>query len=159
MVYCTLVLRFLPQRTYQGNYMNALQKVAWVELIVSLVAVATALALYPWFGDHAAGAIWILGLLGICPLIMLQEKGEVVSDERDRAIELRSTYWGQGAAWLLLSLSILAVGMWHSWIGQEVPAKYVIALVYIHLAVYFAVKGAYSLVCYGRSERAAQTGT
>ena len=135
--------------------MSALQKVAWVELVVSLAAISAALALYPWIGDRAAGALGILGLLGICPLFMIEKKNEVISDERDREIELRSKFWGFGVAWMFLSLSILAVAMWHSWSEQEIPTKYVIALVYIQFAICFGVKGAYSLMRYGSGRRAA----
>ena len=135
--------------------MNALQKIAWVEVIVSLAAIFVAIALYPWIGDQAAGAMGILGLLGICPLFMLKKKNEVVSDERDRAIEIRAKYWGFGVAWMFLSLSVLVVAMWHSWSQQEIPAKFVFALVGIQFGIFFAVKGAYSLVRYGSVQRAA----
>ena len=134
--------------------MSALQKVAWVELVVSLTAISVALALYPWIGDRASGALGILGLLGACPLFMIKRQARVISDERDREIELKSKFWGFGVAWMFLSLSVLAVAMWHSWSDQEIPARYVIALVYIQFAICFAMKGAYSLVLYGGGRRA-----
>lgn len=133
--------------------MNALHKVAWLKLIVSLVAVSAAIVLYPWIGDRAAGAFGILGLLGLCPFFMIERKNKIISDERDREIDFRSNSMSGVIAWLMLYLSLLAVALWHSWSGQDIPTRYALALVYINFPIYIGVQGAYSLMCYrgGRS--------
>ena len=135
--------------------MNALHKVAWIKLIVSLSAVSAALILYPWIGDRAAGAFGILGLLGICPLFMIERKNRVISDERDREIDYRSNSLASGIAWVILYLSLLAVALWHSWSDQDIPASYVLALVFINFPIYIGVQGAYSLVRYRSGRNAA----
>lgn len=136
--------------------MNALHKVAWTELIVSFTALSTALLLSPWLGDQAAGAFGILGLLGICPLFFLfNKKNEVVSDERDREIGLRSKSFGFATAWMFLSLLILGVAMWHDWSGQAIPTNYAVFLVFIGFALCYSAKAAYALVCYRNEQSAA----
>ena len=135
--------------------MNALHKVAWIKLIVSLAAVLLAIVLYPWIGDRAAGAFGILGLLGICPLLLIDRKNKVISDERDRQIDCGSSSFGGAIAWTILYLSVLAVALWHSWSDQDIPARYALALVYINFPIYIGVQGAYSLVCYRSKQSAA----
>ena len=48
--------------------MNALEKVAWTELLVSVTTLVVVTALYPWFGDGATGAF---GLLGVARRLLL----------------------------------------------------------------------------------------
>jgi len=128
--------------------MNALQKVAWTELIVSVLALVSVLILYPWLGDRATGAFGLLGLLGVGSLFTIRRGNKIVSDERDRDIELRSKYWGFGTAWMFLFLSLIMITMWHGYQKQDIPTKYVFALIWLQFVVCYGVKGAVSLRLY-----------
>ena len=134
--------------------MNALQKVAWTELIVAVMAFAIVLALYPWLGERAIGAFGLLGFLLITPLFMIRRGDRIVSDERDRGIELLAKYWGFGTGWMLLVLSLIAIAMWHGYHKQDIPTKPIFALIWIQFAVCYAVKGAASLYFYRGGHRA-----
>ena len=71
--------------------MSALEKAAWLELVVSVGAVALATALFPWLGQRATGSFGLLGLLGLSYLFVRPRRNRVVVDERDREIERRAT--------------------------------------------------------------------
>jgi len=135
-------------KTYRRNGVNTLQKVAWIEMTVSFAALLAVLALYPWMGEAAIGAFGLLGLLGICPVFLLNRKNKVLSDERDRQIEIGSKTFGFGTAWLFLALSLLAVAMWYTWSSQAIPAEFVFALAWSSFALCYGAKGAYALACY-----------
>ena len=135
--------------------MNALQKVAWTELIVSILALTSVLILYPWFGDRATAGFGLLGLLGLAPLFMIRRGDKILSDERDQDIELRSKFYGFGTAWVFLFLSLIAIAMWHSYHELDVPTKYVFAVVWMQFVVCYGVKGAVALHFYRGSRRAA----
>ena len=128
--------------------MNAFHKVAWTEFIVSGLALFAMLILYPLIGDHAIGALWLLFLLCIAVFFKLGKKGEVISDERDREIELRSSLYGYSTAWGFVTICLLSIAMWCTWSGHQVPTKYCLALVYVQFAIFFGTKGAYSVIYY-----------
>ena len=128
--------------------MNALHKVAWTELIVSVSALSAMAVLYPWIGNRAIGALWLLFLLWIAVFFRLERKNEITSDERDREIELRSSLYGYSSAWGFLTICLLSIAMWHTWSGKEIPAEYCIGLVVIQFAIFFGTKGAYSVLRY-----------
>ncbi len=136
--------------------MNALQKVAWTELIVSGVAFAVVLALYPWLGERAISAFALLGFLAIGLLFKVRRGDRIVSDERDRRIELLAKSWGFGTGWTLMVLSLIAIAMWHGYHKQAIPVKPIIALIWIQFAVCYAVKGVASLYFYRGGGRASQ---
>ena len=135
--------------------MNSSEKVAWIELIVSVSAIVLVAALYPWLGGGAAGGFGLLGLLGITPLFMRKRAGQVISDERDRLIEQRSSLLGCGAAWVLMMLSLTAITMWHADQPQGVSPAILNSLIFIQLAFCFLIKGASTLIQYRGSHYAA----
>ena len=135
--------------------MNALEKVAWTELIVSVFAAGVVLSLYPWIGSAALGGFGLLGFLGMTPLFLRKRDNQVVSDERDLAIEKRSSWFGFGTAWTVMLLSLAAVTMWHSYHERDVSTGLLSALIWSQFALCYAIKGAMSLVQYRGMNRAA----
>ena len=135
--------------------MNAVEKVAWLELIVSVLATVVVLALYPWIGQAAMGGFGLLGLLGITPLFLRQRGKKVVRDERDVEIEKRASWFGFGTAWVLMMISLAAVTMWHVHLQRDVSPGLLSALIWTQFALCYAIKGATTLIQYRGTSRAA----
>ncbi len=135
--------------------MNAVEKVAWTELIVSVLASILVLALYPWMGNAALGGFGLLGLLGITPLFLRKRGKQVVRDERDVEIEKLASWFGFGTAWVLLLISMVVITMWHSHLQRDVPTSLLSVLLWAQFALCYAIKGATALVQYRGTNRAA----
>lgn len=135
--------------------MNAVEKVAWTELIVSLTAVVVVVALYPWMGNAATGGFGLLGLLGVTPMFLRKRGNQVVRDERDAKIEKRSSCIGFGTGWLVMMLSLTAITMWHVDQRRDVPTGLLNALIWTQFALCYAIKGATALIHYRGTGRAA----
>ncbi|TWU48863.1 hypothetical protein Poly51_47670 [Rubripirellula tenax] len=135
--------------------MNALEKVAWTELIVSVLATVVVLALYPWLGGGAVGGFGLLGFLGITPLLMRKKGDRVVRDERDVQIERQASWWGFGSAWMLMVFSLAVVTMWHSYQSRDVSPALLNIMIWIQFAFCYAIKGASSVLQYRGMNRAA----
>ena len=136
--------------------MNAMEKVAWTELIVSAAAVAAAAALIPWLGNRASSAFGLLGLV-VCSLWFLRKRGPgVVVDERDREIERRATKLGVEAAWMTMFLTLIVLGMWAQFYNEGVvAARYLTWLTWIQFAICYGVKGLVGVMSYRSQRRAA----
>ncbi|MEX2316498.1 MAG: hypothetical protein WD669_05050 [Pirellulales bacterium] len=136
--------------------MNAMEKVAWTELVVSAAAMATAAGLIPWLGNRASGAFGLLGLL-VCSIWFLRRRGPgVVVDERDREIERRAIKVGVEAAWMTLFLSLIAFGMWAQFYNEGiVPVRFLTWLVWVQFAICYGLKGLVGVMSYRRQRRAA----
>lgn len=130
--------------------MNAVEKVAWTELIVSVLATVVVLALYPWVGQAALGGFGLLGLLGITPLFLRQRGNRVIRDERDLEIEKLSSWFGFGTAWTVMMISMAAVTMWHVHLERDVSPGLLNALIWIQFALCYALKGTMTLIQYRR---------
>ena len=135
--------------------MNAVEKVAWTELTVSVAASVVVLALYPWMGQAAMGGFGLLGLLGITPLFLRKRGNQVVRDERDVEIENRSSWFGFGTAWVVMMMSLVAVTMWHSHQQRDVSTGLLSALIWTQFALCYSIKGATTLIQYRGTSRAA----
>lgn len=136
--------------------MNAMQKVAWTELLVSLAAVVAATAFYPWLGQGAGGAFGLLGLIGFSALFLRRRGNETVVDERDRAVEQRAMKWGIVAAWELLFMTLIVVVMWSEFHGQKAVSTALLSwLVWVQFAVCYGVKGLVGVLSYRSQNRAA----
>ena len=135
--------------------MNAVEKVAWTELIVSVVAVVVVLALYPSMGNAATGGFGLLGLLGMAPLFLRKRGNQVVRDERDAKIEKLSSWVGFGTGWLVMMLSLAVITMWHVSQRRDVSTGLLNALIWTQFALCYAIKGATTLIQYRGSSRAA----
>jgi len=135
--------------------MNAMEKVAWTEVLVSVAAVATVTALFPWLGHGAVGGFGLLGLLALGGVFVRRRGDRVVVDERDREIERSSTTIGVLAAWMSLFTSLIVVTMWANYSLANVVATGILNwLIWIQFAICYAVKGLVAVVMYRRRPRA-----
>ena len=100
--------------------MNAMEKVAWTEFLVSVAAVVVVSGLFPWLGNAAHGGFGLLGFLG-CSVWFVRRRGQtVVIDERDRAIEQRATQLGVHAAWMTTFVTLIFLVLWSSYSNDKV---------------------------------------
>jgi hypothetical protein len=131
--------------------MNAMEKVAWTELIVSVAAVVVAAALIPWLGNGATSAFGLLGLL-VCSLWFLRKRGPgVIVDERDREIERQATKFGVEAAWTATFLALIALVFWSSTYNESVVATRALTwLIWSQFAICYGVKGLVGVMSYRR---------
>ena len=136
--------------------MNAMEKVAWTELVVSAAAMVTAVALVPWLGNRASSAFALLVLL-VCSVWFVRKRGPgVVADERDHVIERRATKLGVEAAWMTMFLTLIVLGMWaHFYNEGVVEARYLTWLTWIQFAICYGVKGLIGVMSYRSQRRAA----
>jgi hypothetical protein len=135
--------------------MNAMLKVAWTELIVSVAAVVLAASLIPWLGQGASGGFGLLGFLGFSVIFARQRGNRVVIDERDREIDRKATSLGVGAAWMILFTALIAVTMWSSYSrAPGVSIRFLNWLIWVQFAICYGVKGLAAVVMYRRQQLA-----
>ena len=135
--------------------MNAMEKVSWAELLVSVVALAAVGLLVPWLGDSAIGAFGLLGLLGFTVLFLRKRGNQVLADERDTQIQRMATSFGIGAAWFTLFLVLTFVIVWSGYQERSVvPTRVLTWLIWISFAVLYGVKGLAGVVLYRRHHAA-----
>lgn len=137
--------------------MSALEKVAWWEVVVTLLSLAVVIALYPFMGHGATGGFGLLGFLGAGMFFLRRRGDEVIVDERDRQIERDATFVGFGAAWLGLLFSLIAIAIWHGYHGQDVSVFVLMWLIWLHFALCYGVKGMMALRAYRGDRRAAES--
>jgi hypothetical protein len=136
--------------------MNAMQKVAWTELVASVAALVAASLLIPWLGPGATGAFGLLGLIGLSVVFVRRRGDRVVVDERDREIERTATRIGVGAAWMILFTVLIAATFWASYSRTNaVSTVFLNWLIWIQFAICYGLKGLVALVMYRSQERAA----
>lgn len=135
--------------------MNAMEKVAWTNLLVSAVAIVAATAAIPWLGPRATG---FFGLLALIPLgmIFLRQRGDrVVVDERDRVIDRKAGNIAVGATWMLLVITLIGATMWGSYTqAHMVSTAFLNWLIWIQAAACFGLRGLAALVLYRRQHAA-----
>ena len=70
------------------GFISAGEKVAWAELVISIVATALVFALVPWLGwQVATSGFALMALIAVFGAVFLRRRGSrVVIDERDREI-------------------------------------------------------------------------
>lgn len=136
--------------------MNAMEKVAWTELIVSAGTALLVTLCFPWLGHGALGAFGFMGFVA-CGMFFLRKKGTaVVIDERDREIERVATRRGIEVAWMTTFLTLIAVVMWTAFTGGEsVSLLFLNWLIWIQFAICYAVKGFVGVMAYRGQSRAA----
>lgn len=137
--------------------MSALQRVAWLEVLVSVGATALAIAALPLLGDAALAVFGLMGLLGFS-FVLLKSRGEsIVVDERDRAIDRRAIRWGAGVGWIVLLLGCVAIVVRASLVGQETASLRALTwLVATQPAIVYTVKGLTALASYRADHHATQ---
>jgi hypothetical protein len=136
--------------------MNAMEKVAWTELVVSFTAVAVATLLFPWLGHGATGAFALLGLLGVS-IVFLRRRGDRVTvDERDRAIDRKATSLGVSSAWMTLFTALIAATLWSNYSRTfAVSTGFLNWLIWVQFAICYGIKGLAGVVMYRRRQHAA----
>jgi len=135
--------------------MNAMEKVAWTELVVCVTAVASVTLLLPWLGDRATTGFALLGLMVFSTLFIRRRGNRVVVDERDREIERKATSIGVSSAWMTLFLVLIAATMWSGYSHVDaVPIRFLNWLIWIQFAICYGVKGLVAVIMYRRQHAA-----
>jgi len=136
--------------------MNAMEKVAWTDLTVSVVAVAAATLLVPWLGSRATSAFALLALTAMLSVFFMRPRGNrIVIDERDQEIAKKATSVGVGTAWFTLSAAVATATVWASYSNtHEVSTVFLNWLIWVQFAICFGVKGLASVVMYRRQRHA-----
>jgi len=136
--------------------MNAMEKAAWTELSVSVVAVALATALTPWLGSRATSAFALMALVMLGYFFIRPRGNRVVIDERDREIAARATSIGVGTAWMMVFVVLALATTWASYSGAHaVSTGFLNWLIWMQFAVCFGVRGLATVVMYRRQQHAA----
>jgi uncharacterized membrane protein len=133
--------------------MNAMEKAAWMELVVSIAAIALATALVPWLHDGATGAFGLLGLMGLSFLFVRPRRNQIVVDERDREIDRRATRIGVAVAWMTLFTALIAATLWANYSGtNSVSTRFLNWLLWSQFALCYGTKGLIAVVSYRRQQ-------
>jgi len=131
--------------------MSAMEKVAWTELLVSVLAIVVVTLLYPWLGNKASAGFGLLGLLGFSVWFVRKRRQKVIIDERDKAIERRATELGVHVAWLVLFLSLIGLVFWSSSYNESVIETSILNwLIWIQFAICYGIKGLVGVLMYRR---------
>ena len=136
--------------------MNAMEKVAWTELVVSVAAVAVATLLFPWLGSRATSAFALLALITLSVVFVRRRGNRIVVDERDREIQRRATSISVGTAWMTLVTALAVATSWSSYSNTHaVSTGFLNWLIWVQFAFCFGMKGLASVVMYRRQQHAA----
>lgn len=135
--------------------MNALEKVAWTELLVSAIAITLVTILYPWLGNKAQAGFGVLGLLGCTFWFVRHRKQKLLIDERDRAIERRATELGIGIAWQVMFLSLICIVIWAGYYNDKIiPTNLLSWIIWIQFSICYGVKGFTAVLMYRKQNHA-----
>lgn len=135
--------------------MNAMEKVAWTNLLVSAGAVVVAALAVPWLGAGASGFFALLALIPLGALFLRQRGSQVIVDERDREIDRKAGAFAVAASWMLLLFGLIAVSMWGSQMPDHaVPTAVLTWLIWIQCATCFGMRGLAAIVLYRRPHAA-----
>jgi uncharacterized protein (TIGR03382 family) len=135
--------------------MNAMEKVAWTELLVSVVTVAIVTCLYPWLGNGATSAFALLGLVALSAVFVRRRGAAIVVDERDREIATRATRIASGTAWMTLLIVLAATTLWANYRDQHaVSTAFLNWLIWTQFAMCYGVKGLVAVLAYRRQPHA-----
>ncbi len=131
--------------------MNAMEKVAWTELVVSVGAVAVVTLLVPWLGPQATAGFALLGLLGFTIVFVRRRGNRIVVDERDREIARKATSIGVSIAWMTLFTALIAATMYSGYSHHDgVSTTFLNWLIWIQFAICYGSKGLVAVVMYRR---------
>jgi hypothetical protein len=116
--------------------MNMHQRLAWFNLAVAGGALIVVLACWPWIHEKSIGGFGFLGLLGLGVLFFVPRRKGVISDERDRLIQMRASHFAFALTWVaqflffniicrtastdehpnMVPILIVQVGLWGQWV-------------------------------------------
>lgn len=135
--------------------MNAMEKVAWTNLIVSAAAGLVVIASVPWLGAGATGFFALLALIPLSALFLRQRGSHVVVDERDRDIDRKATRFAVGTSWAVLLVGLISVTTWGSYTQvHAVPTALLGWLIWSQFATCFGLRGLAAIVLYRRPHAA-----
>ena len=136
--------------------MNAMEKVAWYKLLVSIAAAVVVTVLLPWLGAQGALAGFaLLALLAGSGLFLRKRGTKVVVDERDRGIDYQRIRWGVYAAWMALFLPLLVLTLWSNQTNRPISTLLLTWLLWVDIAILTGVRGLVGVILYRRQSRAA----
>ena len=85
--------------------MSAMQKFAWFNLVVIALTLLGVLSLLPFLGKGALGCCGFLGFLPLGLLFFRKKPGQVLMDERDTLIQVRSLVLAYSLFWVAFVLA------------------------------------------------------
>ena len=136
--------------------MNAMEKVAWTELVVTVVAFLVVTALTPWLGSAATVGFALLAVMAFGGLFLRRRGQEIVVDERDREIERKAKYIGVSAGWMTLLGALIAASSWSIRAGDHVVSTALLNwLIWVQFAVVYGTHGLVCVLMYRRQRHAA----
>jgi hypothetical protein len=91
--------------------MSAMQRFAWFNLAVIALTLVAVLLLLPFLGKGAIGGTGFLGLIGLGPFFFRKRPGQVVVDERDQIIQLRSWVLAYSLFWVVFVLTAALISL------------------------------------------------
>jgi hypothetical protein len=142
--------------TERRAVMNAMEKVAWTELVVSVVAVFVVASLTPWLGSAATAGFALLALIAFAGLFLRRRGTQVIVDERDREIARKAKYISVGTAWMTLVIVLIAATMWSIHRGDHAVSTVLLNwLIWMQFAIVNGTHGLVSVVMYRRQRHAA----
>jgi len=133
--------------------MNAMEKVGWTELVVSIAALLVVSALTPWLGSAATAGFALMALTAFSGFFLRRRGDQVVVDERDREIARKAKDFSIGTAWMTLIVVLITATMWSSYRGEHAVSTVLLNwLIWIQFAIVYGIHGLVSVVMY-RSQR------
>jgi len=135
--------------------MSALEKSAWSELVVVLLAAVAVAVFLPWMGHRASDWFGLLGLLPVGMYFLRKRGGRIIVDERDREIQRWSTSFGVNTAWMGTFLALIAIVLWYGGEDAAVPKWYLNWIIWLGFAVCYGARAAATIFAYRGQPRAA----
>jgi hypothetical protein len=106
--------------------MSAVQRYAWFNLTVIGATVVIVAVLVPFLGPYrATGGLGFLGLLGLSYFFIRPRAGQIVTDERDLAIQRRSRMVAYSVFWVVFVLTAVFGSPWYFGTNGAVPVNVV----------------------------------
>ena len=126
------------------------QKLAWFNLIVIAMTFAAVSALYPFLGRAALGGFFLSGFLDLgWRLFYRAGRGQVVVDERDKAIILRSTIFAYSIFFMVCAASPLLALAIYGFDGA-VPTPVIMSVLWSAALIVIGLQAIAILVQYGK---------
>lgn len=129
--------------------MSQTQKEALFTLVVLALAISTVLLLYPLLGQGAFGGLGLLGLLGFTPLFYRKRRSQVVADERDNLIRIRSMILAYSVFWVAFVGSVVLSFAVYGFDGA-VPVTVIANATWIGFMLFVGIQATATLVQYAR---------
>ncbi len=136
--------------------MNAMERVAWTELLVSVFTVVVVTCSYPWLGNGASGAFALIALAAFGAVFLRRRGAAVVVDERDRQIAKAATRVATETTWMAVLIVLAVCTLWSNYRGQHVVSTaFLNWLIWAQFALMFGIRGLAALIAYRRQPHAA----